>query len=145
VRVIQAAVTGVNGTTDFQVDQESTGGHIARGSATAGDHRIKVRASTLERATEEYGGAIDLLKCGCEGDEYEIIEQITPELAECIRKFTIEAHDLDQRRNLQRISTHLFGLGVSVVLQAGRRGAWRTPPSARKADVLIGHDTYRLH
>jgi|SRR5579859_580657 len=114
-RVIQAAVSSVDGTTDFQTDEESTGGYVARESITAKDRNIKVRAMTLQRALAECGGpAIDLLKCDCEGGEYDIIEQVTPELADRIRNLSIEVHDLDQKRNLQSISAHLSALGYQL-------------------------------
>jgi len=113
VKVFQAAVTNLNGTTEFQADEESTGGHVARGYSAAKSHKIKVSATTLENAVDERceSPIIDLLKCDCEGGEYEIVEQITPELAARIRNISIEVHDLDKSLNLQRISTHLTNLG----------------------------------
>jgi len=114
-RVIQAAITTVNGTVQFQRDKESTGGHVARGRLATNDHRIAVRAMRLDSVLEEYPGqVIDLLKCDCEGDEYAIVDQITAELAARIRNVTLEVHDLDRRRNLQTISAHLSKLGYQL-------------------------------
>jgi FkbM family methyltransferase len=114
VHVFQAAVTNTDGTTEFEVDEESTGGHVANRQSAAKAHKIKVNATTLQSAVERCGPTIDLLKCDCEGGEYDIVEQITPELAARIRNITIEVHDLDQSRNLQRISTHLSALGYRL-------------------------------
>lgn len=125
-RVIQAAVTGVDGITDFRIDEHSTGGHVARGTVTTKGLNIKVRAINLQRAVDECGGAaIDLLKCDCEGGEYDLIEQVTPELAGRIRNLSIEVHDLNQKRNLQSISAHLSALGyqLSVKPDLWERGA----------------------
>jgi hypothetical protein len=57
------------------------------------------------------------LKCNCEGGEYEIVKQITPELATRIRNISIEVHDLDQSRNLQDFQP-TFGTRLSTIAQA---------------------------
>jgi FkbM family methyltransferase len=115
VKVFQAAVATVNGTTEFQIDEESTGGHVVRGSVKGKSQKIKVSVTTLERAIDDCGSdVIDLLKCDCEGGEYDIVEQITPKLAKRIRNITVEVHDLDQSHNLQSISSHLSRLGYQL-------------------------------
>jgi FkbM family methyltransferase len=115
VRVFQVAVTNANGTTEFQTDEESTGGHVANERSAAKSHKIRVTATTLENAVERCGSpVIDLLKCDCEGGEYDIVKQITPELASRIRNITIEVHDLDQSYNVQWISSQLSRLGYRI-------------------------------
>ncbi len=119
VRVVEAAVTNVDGSTEFEVDEESVGGHVARGESAGKGRRVKVAALTLARAMEEsQSEVIDLLKCDCEGGEYEIIEQITPELAARIRNLSIEVHDLDEKRNLQSLSDRLSRLGYRLFCKA---------------------------
>jgi FkbM family methyltransferase len=114
VKVFQAAVTNTDGTTEFEVDEESTGGHVATRNAAAKGHKIKVTATTLQSAVERCGPTIDLLKCDCEGGEYDIVEQITPGLAARILNITLEVHDLDQSHNLEQISTRLSSLGYRL-------------------------------
>ena len=115
VKVIQAAVTSVNGTEEFQTDEESTGGHIVRGRSATKGHKIKVSSTTLQSAVVQCSSdVIALLKCDCEGGEYDIIQQITPDLASRIRNVTVEIHDLDQTRNLHMISAHLSSLGYRL-------------------------------
>jgi hypothetical protein len=70
---------------------------------------------TLDRVLEESTtGEIGLLKCDCEGGEYEILDRFTPELAARIRNLTIEVHDLDRSRNIEWISQKLSHLGYQV-------------------------------
>jgi FkbM family methyltransferase len=115
VKVFQSAISRVNGTIEFQRDLESTGGHVPRGLSKAKGQKIQVNATTLRRAVEQSESpSIDLLKCDCEGGEYEIVEQITPELAARIRNVSIEVHDLDSSHNLERISSRLSSLGYHL-------------------------------
>jgi FkbM family methyltransferase len=102
VKVIQAAVANLNGTVEFQTDEESTGGHIARTGTVRKGRKIKVAAVTLQRVLNQFGDSpVDLLKCDCEGGEYEIVDQITPELARRILNISIEVHDLDPNHSLE--------------------------------------------
>ena len=74
-----------------------------------------MEAVTLDRVIEEPPiGEIDLLKCDCEGGEYEILNRFTPELAARVRNLTIEVHDLDRSRNIDWISQKLSGLGYEL-------------------------------
>ena len=114
VHVFQAAVSKIDGTAEFEVDEESTGGHVARKDSAAKCNKIRVSATTLQSAVERCGPTIDLLKCDCEGGEYDIVEQITPSLAARIRNITIEVHDLDHDHNLQNISNRLSSLGYHL-------------------------------
>ncbi|MFZ0910966.1 MAG: FkbM family methyltransferase [Candidatus Acidiferrales bacterium] len=126
VRVFQAAVGAVNGTLKFQTHAESTGGHLAGGEPVHGTHTISVTAVNLDRVLEQCGGdEIDLIKCDCEGDEYALIDQITPAHAARIRNLSIEVHDLDRTRNLQTISSKLTNLGyqLSVIPDMWERSA----------------------
>jgi FkbM family methyltransferase len=126
VRVFQAAVASVNGTLEFQTHAESTGGRLAGGGSAPGAGTITVTAVNLDKVLEQSGGGeIDLIKCDCEGDEYSLIDQITPENAARIRNLSIEVHDLDRTRNLQAISEKLTSLGyeLSVIPDMWERSA----------------------
>ena len=115
VSVREAAVAGSNGKLQFQPHAESTRGFLAAAGANSGAPALTVEAVTLERVLEESAtGEIDLLKCDCEGGEYEILDRFTPELAARIHNLTMEVHDLDSRRNVEWISQKLSGLGYQV-------------------------------
>jgi FkbM family methyltransferase len=115
VTVRQAAVAGRNGKLPFQSHAESTGGFLAANGADSSPSTLTVDAVTLDRVLEESpAGQIDLLKCDCEGGEYEILDRFTPELAARIHNWTIEVHDLDRGRNVEWISRKLSGLGYQV-------------------------------
>jgi len=131
VKVFEAAVGSENGKLTFQTHGESTGGHLltddsGSNGTEAGAEMVTVDTVTLERAIAQTGSLeIDLLKCDCEGGEYALIDQITPELAARIRNLTIEIHDLDQRRNVKTISDKLANLGyeISIIPDMWERGA----------------------
>jgi len=115
IAVREAAVGASNGKLLFQLHEESTGGALAQNGC--GAKTLTVDAVTLDRAVEESapgGGEISLLKCDCEGGEYDLLEQLTPSLARRIRNLTMEVHDLDGTRNVQWVSNKLSGLGYEV-------------------------------
>jgi len=115
VRVFQAAVANNNGTIDFHTDLESTGGRIADERSPSKRSKIRVPANTLGTAIQQCESPmVDLLKCDCEGGEYGIIDQLTPELAARIRNISMEVHDLNERLNVQRISDQLSRLGYRL-------------------------------
>jgi FkbM family methyltransferase len=128
VTVREAAVGPSNGKLPFQLHAESTGGSLAPNGSSSGAKTTSVDGVTLDRAAAECAdgnGEIALLKCDCEGGEYDLLEQLTPSLASRIRNLTIEVHDLDQRRNVGWISGKLSGLGyeVSCIPDLWERGA----------------------
>jgi len=127
VTVREAAVGPSNGKLPFRLHAESTGGSLAPNSSSSDAKMTSVDAVTLDLAVAESAGngEIALLKCDCEGGEYDLIEQLTPSLASRIRNLTIEVHDLDQRRNVGWISGKLSGFGyeVSCIPDLWERGA----------------------
>jgi FkbM family methyltransferase len=128
VIVREAAIGTRNGQVQFQLHAESTGGSLSSNGASVDAKSLTVDAITLGRAVEECaseGDEIALLKCDCEGGEYDLLEQLTPSLAARIRNLTIEVHDLDSKRNVEWVSKKLSGLGyeVSRVPDLWQRGA----------------------
>jgi FkbM family methyltransferase len=128
VMVREAAVGASNGKLQFQLHAESTGGSLASNGSIAGAKALTVEAVRLDRAVEESApghGEIALLKCDCEGGEYDLLQQLTPPLAARIRNLTIEVHDLDGERNIGWISRKLSSLGyeVSCIPDLWERGA----------------------
>jgi FkbM family methyltransferase len=126
VQLFQAAVASVSGTLEFQTNAESTGGRLVGSGSATNACTVSVTAVNLDRVLEQCGSReIDLMKCDCEGDEYALIEQITPQHAERIRRLSIEVHDLDRTRNLTAISKKLTSLGyqLSVIPDMWERSA----------------------
>jgi len=115
VSICEAAVAGRSGKLQFQLHAESTGGSLTSGGAALSAHTLTVDAVTLDRVLEESTtGEIDLLKCDCEGGEYELLDRFTPELAARVRNLTIEVPDLDRSRNIDWISQKLSGFGYQI-------------------------------
>jgi FkbM family methyltransferase len=128
VNVREAAVAATNGKLQFQLHAESTGGALATNGAgpVSGGRTLTVDAVSLERVLEESPtGEIDLLKCDCEGGEYDLLESLRPEVTARIHNLTIEVHDLDHNRNIGWISQRLSALGyqTSCVPDLWERGA----------------------
>ncbi|MBL0884021.1 MAG: FkbM family methyltransferase [Chitinophagaceae bacterium] len=62
--------------------------------------------------------SIDLLKMDCEGSEYDILYNTTPDLIQKIKRMVIEVHDIDdQKNNLVSFKKYLEQLGFSVTSQ----------------------------
>jgi FkbM family methyltransferase len=128
VTVREAAVGSSDGKVQFQTHAESTGGSLARNGSKSDANTMTVDAVTLDRLVQESAGddgTIALLKCDCEGGEYDLLGQLTPPLAARIRNLTIEVHDLDRQRNVEWVRGTLEGLGyeVSVIPDLWERGA----------------------
>ena len=126
VRVFEAAVANVNGSLKFQTYAESVRGHLDGGDSAPNARTLSVTAVNLDRVLEQCGSReIDLMKCDCEGGEYALIEQMTPEHAARIRHLSIEVHDLGRTCNLQTISSKLmkFGYQLSIIPDMWERSA----------------------
>ena len=128
VTVRQAAVGPSNGKLPFRAHAESTGGSLAPNGSESNAYWLSVDTVTLENVVGESGAGSDeiaLLKCDCEGGEYDLLGQLTPSLAARIRNLTIEVHDLDSQRNVEWVRGKLEGLGyeVSVIPDLWERGA----------------------
>jgi FkbM family methyltransferase len=118
VRVIEAAVDSFTGSTEFDVSDNSSGGHIMWGP-TPTARRIKVNTIAFDEVIGECNSQeIDLVKLDCEGSEYAIIDQLNHGLAARIRNITLEVHDLDRAHNLRSISAKLAGLGYELTSKA---------------------------
>jgi FkbM family methyltransferase len=120
VQVVPAAFAEQDGTITFHVNPDfSVAGHAAHtvnSDPLAFRDAIQVRAITLPTALAPYGNVpIELIKLDCEGGEYAVVDQITPELARRIRCLTLEVHDLDGARNVKTLRAKLEALGYRVV------------------------------
>ena len=118
--VIPAAVMGADGCTIFEVDPNVSvvghAGHVIKGDPLAFTQKLQVKTISLASALLSCTGAhVELMKMDCEGGEYAIVEQITPDLARHIRNITMEVHDLDRNRNVSTLSGRLKSLGYRLL------------------------------
>ena len=117
--VVPAAVTEQDGFVEFAVDPNSSvAGHLARSMAAdprAFTQLLRVQSVSLHSALAAYPNErIHLIKADCEGGEYSIVNQITPELLPRIRHLTFEVHDLGGKNNVRTLMERLRGLGFNV-------------------------------
>ena len=118
--IAPAAVTDHDGFAEFEIDPNSSVAGRAAG-IMATDPRVfsrslKVNAVTLRTALKEFPGQmIHLIKMDCEGGEYSIVDQITPDLLPRIRNMSFEVHDLDGSRNVKVLTAKLERLGFKVL------------------------------
>jgi FkbM family methyltransferase len=118
VRVIRSAVSDVQGPGWIEVATASVGGKLAL-PTTADRPTIPVQCVRLQDVLALCGDAdIDLLKIDCEGGEFAIVDQITPEIADRVRVITFEVHDLDSRRNRRTLASKLSRLGYRLQFKA---------------------------
>jgi len=118
--IVPAAVTDQDGFAQFAIDPNSSvAGHVA-GIMAADPHAfsqsLRVKSVTLRTALAEFPRQmIHLIKMDCEGGEYSIVDQITPDLLPRIRNLTFEVHDLDGTRNVRVLTAKLKRLGFKVL------------------------------
>jgi FkbM family methyltransferase len=117
--IVPAAVTDRDGFAEFEINPNSSvAGHAAGIMAAAPrafSQSLRVKSVTLRTALAEFAGqTIHLIKMDCEGGEYSIVDQITPDLRPRIRNMTFEVHDLDRARNVRVLTEKLKRLGFRV-------------------------------
>jgi FkbM family methyltransferase len=118
--IVPAAVTGQDGFAEFEIDPNSSVAGRAAG-LMATDPRVfsqslRVKSVTLRTALKDFPTqTIHLIKMDCEGGEYSIVDQLTPDLLPRIRHLTFEVHDLDGARNVRVLTDKLKRLGFRVV------------------------------
>jgi hypothetical protein len=88
---------------------------VLKGDPLVFTQKLQVKTLSLPSALLACTGAnVELIKMDCEGGEYAIVEQISPELARRIRNMTMEVHDLDRDRNVSALSERLKSLGYRL-------------------------------
>jgi len=117
--IVPAALMGQDGFAEFEIDPNSSVAGRAAG-LMATDPRVftqtlRVKSVTLRTALKDFPSqAIHLIKMDCEGGEYSIVDQITPELQARIRNMTFEVHDLDRTHNVGALTKKLERLGYRI-------------------------------
>ena len=117
--IVPAAVGDQDGFAEFEVNPDSSVAGRTRGIMAANPREfsqsLRVKSVTLRTALAEFADrTIHLIKMDCEGAEYSIVDQITPDLRPRIRNLTFEVHDLDSTRNVARLTDKLKRLGFTV-------------------------------
>jgi len=118
--VVPVAITGQDGFAEFEIDPNSSVAGRAAG-LMATDPRVfsqslRVRSVTLRTALKDFPTqTIHLIKMDCEGGEYSIVDQLTPDLLPRIRHLTFEVHDLDRTRNVRVLTEKLKRLGFRLL------------------------------
>jgi FkbM family methyltransferase len=118
--IVPAALTDHDGFAEFEIDpNRSVGGRAAGLMAT--DPRVfcqalRVKSVTLRTVLKDFPTQkIHLIKMDCEGGEYSIVDQLTPDLLPRIRHLSFEVHDLDLTRNVRVLTEKLKRLGFKVL------------------------------
>ncbi|MDP2704170.1 MAG: FkbM family methyltransferase [bacterium] len=102
------AVAEVSGTRDFILYKESTAAHSFVFGETEERDIIKVQTVGLDEIVKKNDiQAIDFLKMDCEGAEYETLFNTSPKTLGMIHKISMEYHDMDNERNVNRLKTFL--------------------------------------
>jgi FkbM family methyltransferase len=117
--VVPAAVTEQDGFVEFAVNPDSSvASHLAHSMAAdprAFTQLLRVQSVSLRSALAAYPKErIHLIKADCEGGEYGIVNQITPELLPRIRHLTFEVHDMGGKNNVRTLMERLRGLGFTL-------------------------------
>ncbi len=111
------AVAGVGGTRDFILYKDSTAAHSFIFGKTEERDIIKVQTVSLDEIVKKNDiQAIDFLKMDCEGAEYGILFNCSPETLKKIRKIGMEYHDMDNERNVSRLKTFLENNGFKTTV-----------------------------
>ena len=117
--IVPAAITDRDGFAEFEIDPNSSVAGRAAG-LMATDPRVfsqslRVKSVTLRTALKEFPSqTIHLIKMDCEGGEYSIVDQLTPDLLPRIRNLTFEVHDLDLTHNVRRLTEKLQRQGFRI-------------------------------
>jgi FkbM family methyltransferase len=123
VTVVEAAIGRADGESAFQAHASiSVAGRLG-GRKQAGEWRsTTVRTVSLRTALAACEGEIFLIKSDCEGGEYDILDQLTPDLAMRVRHMTFEIHDVDERRNLVAARRKMESLGFALAYKPDVHG-----------------------
>ncbi|MEK9194540.1 MAG: FkbM family methyltransferase, partial [Patescibacteria group bacterium] len=109
------AVADKVGERDFILYSKSTGAHSFIYSKTDEKNIIKVKTVSLDEFVKKNGiSSIDFLKMDCEGAEYGILFNCLPETLKKIGKISMEYHNMDEERNVNRLKTFLERNGFVV-------------------------------
>lgn len=115
VRVESSAVTATDGEVWFQMNELSVDGLVTGAEVGPSERRMRVAAVSLEGALRLLPpGPVALAKVDCEGGEYEIVDQITPEIAARVLRWSFEVHDKDAKRNIDVFSGNMGALGYRL-------------------------------
>ncbi len=115
----RAALVAQRGPVRVYRSQVGTGGHSIRPDLALQDQEFEeVEGITLADVMEEYQlGHCDFLKLDCEGAEFEILQQIDPEICRRVHRLVLEYHVFpgkDKHQQAGELVTRLRELGFSI-------------------------------
>ena len=115
VVAIPSAVASRTGTLELDLSSgEPLHLETAVDIAPAPDHQT-VESISLKDAIDRYtDGAVDLLKLDCEGAEYDILGEASPETLTKIERIVMEYHERGKEQNHQVLAITLERAGYSV-------------------------------
>ena len=114
VTVFESAITSSNGRTSFWVpEHEDVGGRTGEPPG-AGGRILEVASLDLPTALAPVPDPVVLMKVDCEGGEYDLVAQLTPNLARRVQALTFEIHERSPERNVRTLSRQLEALGYTL-------------------------------
>ena len=115
VTVFESAITRSNGRATFWVPaHEDVGGRTGEPPAGAGGRILEVASLDLATALAPVPDPIVLMKVDCEGGEYDLVGQLTPDIARRVPTLTFEVHERPPERSVRTLSAQLESLGYTL-------------------------------
>jgi FkbM family methyltransferase len=116
-----AALTETGGKRNLFLAGNNTGGHSLVQLRAKNDQTVEINSFSLpEVMAREKIERIDFFKIDCEGGEYEIFFNLPLEILKKIKKISMEYHNLDEKRNGEKMKEFLVANGFQVTLTSGK-------------------------
>lgn len=122
IHVIPSAIGGRTGTVDADITWQASVSARASADIAPTGATQSIEMLSLADALARVPRDISLMKLDCEGAEFEIVDQMTPEIATHISCLTFEVHDQDRSRNTRTLRRMLERLGYEVTAGDEMRG-----------------------
>lgn len=120
IQFFNAAVASESGEREFLLFSENASGHnfASLGEKGNSDSKIIIKTITLNDFLNEKSIAkINLLKINCEGAEYEILFNCPYEVFKKVEKISIQCHDMDKSKNINKMKLFLEEIGFDVFIK----------------------------
>ncbi|MFA6073340.1 MAG: FkbM family methyltransferase [Candidatus Woesearchaeota archaeon] len=106
---INYALSDKNGKETMFLDDLNTGGHsLVNSGKTWSKNKINIQSMSFDKfVTSHKIKKIDFLKMDCEGSEYKIFFNASNATLKKIQKISMEYHNLDENRNVQKLKIFL--------------------------------------
>ena len=131
VRVMPYAVSNNDGVVQFNPGKDSdgnaidVGGRVSEKITNISQNLISVDSLCLKSALAQVPNKrIKLIKIDCEGGEYDLVNQITPDIVSRVENISFEIHDINSINNVKTISRQLKSLGYKLSYKADMLGRY---------------------